>query len=78
MSILFFHTGDNHTLSLTMESGDKQIPEIIMLAQKAGVGIASVNLHKPSLEDVFIYFTGKTIRESDKDDKKKVNKERRE
>lgn len=52
-------------LSLTMEKGDKRIPELISIAQKIGVNIVSVNLRKPSLEDVFIYFTGKPIREKE-------------
>jgi ABC-2 type transport system ATP-binding protein len=49
--------------SLTMERGDRRIPELVSVAQKAGVMVNSVNLRKPSLEDVFLYFTGKTIRE---------------
>jgi ABC-2 type transport system ATP-binding protein len=49
--------------SLTMERGDRRIPELVSVAQKAGVAVSSVNLRKPSLEDVFLYFTGKTIRE---------------
>jgi ABC-2 type transport system ATP-binding protein len=52
-------------LSLTMEHGEKRIPELINIAQKNNVTVTSVNLHKPSLEDVFIYFTGKTIRGAD-------------
>lgn len=51
------------TLSLTVKQGEKKIPELIKLAQKTRVGISSVSLHKPSLEDVFLHFTGKTIRE---------------
>jgi len=49
--------------SLTMERGDRRIPELVSVAQKAGLTVDSVNLRKPSLEDVFLYFTGKTIRE---------------
>ena len=49
--------------SLTMERGDRRIPELVSVAQKAGATVDSVNLRKPSLEDVFLYFTGKTIRE---------------
>ncbi|MGZ7066168.1 MAG: ATP-binding protein DrrA1-3 family domain-containing protein, partial [Candidatus Aminicenantales bacterium] len=49
--------------SLTMERGDRRIPELVSIAQNAGVTVDSVNLRKPSLEDVFLYFTGKTIRE---------------
>jgi ABC-2 type transport system ATP-binding protein len=49
--------------SLTMERGERRIPELIALAHQAGATIRSVLLRKPSLEDVFLYFTGKTIRE---------------
>jgi ABC-2 type transport system ATP-binding protein len=52
-------------LSLTMEKGERRIPELITLAQKSGLKVLSVNLHKPSLEDVFLYYTGKTIREEE-------------
>jgi ABC-2 type transport system ATP-binding protein len=49
--------------SLTMEKGERRIPELIGLAQKAGAAVSCVELRKPSLEDVFLHFTGKTIRE---------------
>ena len=52
-------------LSLTLEKGERRIPELITLAQKKGLTVTCVNLHKPSLEDVFLHFTGKTIREQD-------------
>ncbi|MHB1830641.1 MAG: ATP-binding cassette domain-containing protein [Candidatus Micrarchaeaceae archaeon] len=50
-------------VDLTVEEGEKRIPEIIVLAEKHGIGITSVSLHKPSLEDVFIHYTGNTIRD---------------
>ncbi len=52
-------------LSLTMEKGDTRIPELMNLALKTGTKIKSVNLRKPSLEDVFLHFTGRTIREEE-------------
>jgi ABC-2 type transport system ATP-binding protein len=52
-------------LSLTVEKGERRIPELVMLAQEKGVTINSVNLRKPSLEDVFLHFTGRTIREQE-------------
>jgi ABC-2 type transport system ATP-binding protein len=51
--------------SLTMERGERRIPELISLAQGAGIAVECVHLRKPSLEDVFLHFTGKTIRESE-------------
>ena len=62
-------------LSLTMEKGEKRIPELISIANKNKINITSVNLHKPSLEDVFLYFTGKTIREKEAT-QNELNKER--
>jgi len=50
-------------LVLTMERGERRIPEIVLLAQQKGLAVTCVHLRKPSLEDVFLHFTGRTIRE---------------
>jgi ABC-2 type transport system ATP-binding protein len=52
-------------LSLTMEKGERRIPELINVARENGVNVTCVHLRKPSLEDVFLHFTGKTIREEE-------------
>ena len=49
--------------SLTMERGERRIPELIQMAQGLGIAVNCVHLRKPSLEDVFLHFTGRTIRE---------------
>ena len=49
----------------TMEHGERRIPQIVSIAQKSGIRIRSVSLHEPSLEDVFIHYTGKSIREQE-------------
>jgi ABC-2 type transport system ATP-binding protein len=36
-----------------------------MLASDKGVAVNCVHLRKPSLEDVFLHFTGRTIREQE-------------
>jgi ABC-2 type transport system ATP-binding protein len=48
-----------------MERGERRIPELVMLAQQKGAAVNCVNLRKPSLEDVFLHFTGRTIREQE-------------
>ncbi|MDD1674992.1 MAG: ATP-binding cassette domain-containing protein [Methanomicrobiales archaeon] len=53
----------DHQIVLTVEFGEKRVPELISHAQEHGLKILSVSLHKPSLEDVFLQFTGKSIRE---------------
>jgi len=50
-------------VTLKMERGDLRIPAIMDVARKSGIEIRSVNLRKPSLEDVFLHFTGRRIRE---------------
>jgi ABC-2 type transport system ATP-binding protein len=52
-------------LTLTVEMGEQRVPELVMLAQAAGITIQSVRLRKPSLEDVFLHFTGRTMREKE-------------
>jgi ABC-2 type transport system ATP-binding protein len=55
----------NHNLSLTLERGERRIPELINLATQHDVNVTCVHLRKPSLEDVFLHFTGRTIREEE-------------
>ena len=50
-------------VTLKMERGDLRIPAIMKVAQREGIEIKSVNLRKPSLEDVFLHITGRKIRE---------------
>lgn len=52
-------------LSLTLERGERRIAELVVMARRHGVGVSCVNLRKPSLEDVFLHFTGRTIREQE-------------
>ena len=52
-------------LTLTMEKGERRIPELIRIAQEGGIDVTCVNLRKPSLENVFLHFTGKTMRDSE-------------
>jgi ABC-2 type transport system ATP-binding protein len=58
-------TRHDENLSLTMEKGERRIPELINVARENGVNVTCVHLRKPSLEDVFLHFTGRTIREEE-------------
>jgi ABC-2 type transport system ATP-binding protein len=53
----------DHTVTLTVEFAEKRVPEVVSYAQEHGVKILSVSLRKPSLEDVFLQVTGRSIRE---------------
>ncbi len=48
-------------VELTTDGGARRIPDIVSAAQDLGVVLTSVNLRTPSLEDVFLHFTGRSI-----------------
>ena len=50
-------------LNLLVDTGGHRIPEIVKLADEAGVVLESVELRKPTLDDVFLSVTGRNIRE---------------
>lgn len=55
----------NGTIDLNVERGEEKIPLLTKIDQKEpGFVIKSINLRKPTLEDVFLHFTGRTIRET--------------
>ncbi|HVP94671.1 MAG TPA: ATP-binding cassette domain-containing protein [Methanoregulaceae archaeon] len=45
------------------EDGTRILPLIIDRLRAGGVGVSTVNLKKPSMDDVFVHYTGKEIRE---------------
>ncbi|MBI2547922.1 ATP-binding cassette domain-containing protein [Candidatus Woesearchaeota archaeon] len=55
----------NGSVSITLESAEKHIAEIVNIANSNNLLIQTIAIHKPTLEDVFLHFTGKTIREEE-------------
>jgi len=55
----------NSFLDVSLKSGDEKIPLIMRLADKHNIKVKSISLRKPTLEDVFLNYTGKTIREEE-------------
>jgi len=53
-------------LSIYVEIGETKIPKIIKIAEENGIKISLITLREPTLEDVYLNFTGKTIREEAK------------
>ena len=56
------------SLLLSVESGDGRVPALIDLLDEKGYPVATIEERKPSLEDVFLHFTGRTIREAEGSD----------
>lgn len=55
--------GGSKRLNLLVDDGGHRIPEIVKLINDAGVALESVELHKPTLDDVFLSVTGRNIRD---------------
>ena len=52
----------DHTLRLEVPRGDEVIPRLV---RAVSVGIRSINVHRPTLDDVFLKLTGRAIREEE-------------
>jgi ABC-2 type transport system ATP-binding protein len=55
---------DDHTLRLYVDDGATAMPLIMRVLDHAGVAMRSIELHRPSLDDVFLTKTGRSLRES--------------
>jgi len=57
---------ENGVYSIVVEKhGDEMIPELFKIAGEVNVHITSVRLKRPTLDDVYMKYTGKTIREAE-------------
>ncbi len=57
------YTETDDGVAVTMAHGDTRVADLVRLADEAGAAIASVDLRKPSLENVFLSLTGSTFTE---------------
>jgi ABC-2 type transport system ATP-binding protein len=55
----------NSSLELSVEGGEERVLELVELANEHGFAITAIDLHQPSLEDAFLHYTGRTIREEE-------------
>jgi ABC-2 type transport system ATP-binding protein len=58
-------TADGSTLRLTVEHSDQALPGLLRALDAEGVGLASIALHRPTLDDVFLTLTGRSLRDDD-------------
>jgi ABC-2 type transport system ATP-binding protein len=55
---------DDKTLRLYVDEGATAIPHILRTLDTAGIPLGAIELHRPSLDDVFLTKTGRSLRES--------------
>lgn len=56
---------EGNTVKVSVDQGAKTLPLLIDGVRGAGGAILSATIHEKSLEDVFIHYTGKSIREEE-------------
>ncbi len=54
---------EREVVRLSLDKAESHVAPVVQAAVDSGVSLSSVSIRKPSLDDVFIHFTGKTIRE---------------
>jgi ABC-2 type transport system ATP-binding protein len=53
---------DDGAVSLSLQQAEKKITVLMDLARENKIEVLSVSIHKPTLDDVFLHYTGKNIR----------------
>lgn len=56
---------EDNSVRVYVDNGAKNLPGLIDEVRKAGGSVQSATIHEQSLEDVFIHYTGKSIREEE-------------
>jgi ABC-2 type transport system ATP-binding protein len=57
---------DGKTIVTRVENGGRALPGIISALETAGIPVASVSLSRPSLDDVYLHFTGRDFASEDR------------
>jgi ABC-2 type transport system ATP-binding protein len=61
--VLKYETPDGGGLRLYVDDGPAAIPQILRALDGEGITLASIELHRPSLDDVFLTKTGRSLRD---------------
>ena len=51
------------TLKLTVEHGEQALPALLRMLDAADITLESINLSRPTLDDVFLTLTGRSLRD---------------
>ena len=57
---------EGRTIVSRVENGGRALPGIISALETAGIAVASVSLSRPSLDDVYLHFTGREFAAEDR------------
>jgi ABC-2 type transport system ATP-binding protein len=55
---------DGDRLTVRVADGPAALPSLLAAAQQAGVPVTTAQVHRPTLDDVFLNLTGRSLRET--------------
>jgi ABC-2 type transport system ATP-binding protein len=58
---------EDGTLKLVVKDGETVLPRIVEAAARSGIRIESMSIHEPTLDDVFLHYTGREMRSEGSD-----------
>ncbi|MCX8125821.1 MAG: ATP-binding cassette domain-containing protein, partial [Dehalococcoidia bacterium] len=58
---------DGGLVSLNVVDGERFVPQVVEVARRAGIAISAISIRRPTLNDVFLHYTGRDIRAEDAD-----------
>ncbi|TGC08987.1 ATP-binding cassette domain-containing protein [Methanolobus halotolerans] len=67
----------NSSVTINLKNAEQHIAEIVTLSSANKITINNISIHKPTLEDVFLHYTGRTIREEEAKTKDRMRMMRR-
>ena len=53
----------DHTVRLTVERGEEALPGLLRALDAGGIGLTAIQLARPTLDDVFLTLTGRSLRD---------------
>jgi len=56
-------TADDSHIRLYVDDGGRALPQVIRVLDRAGIGVSSMSMSEPTLDDVFLRQTGRSLRE---------------
>jgi ABC-2 type transport system ATP-binding protein len=56
---------DGTTVTGRVADGPRALPELLRAADRAGLAVVAAQVHRPTLDDVFLSLTGRSLRESE-------------
>jgi ABC-2 type transport system ATP-binding protein len=58
--------GEGRTLVSRVENGNRALPGILSALEQEGIGVESVGVSRPSLDDVYLHYTGRDFAAEDR------------